>query len=543
MSLNARFGRLRGWRTAGAIAAVAGLFLVTTAADAAPQASAGSSAQWPVAGQNISDTHYNAAEDQISAANVGKLAPKWVLTTDGDVTATPAVDAGTLYVPDMGGELWAVKAATGAVVWSHTVASYTGIAGDVSRTTPAVDGNELITGDGWVQNSVFGGAHVFAVNRITGKLLWDTPVDSFSGSIITGSPVVYNGVAYVGISSKEESMSAEPGYQCCVFRGAVVALNDATGKILWKMYTVPSNNNGSDVNQPGYYSGGPVWGSSPAVNPQLGLLYVGTGNDYSAPAGVCQSPGQTGCTEPDPADYFDSILALKLSTGAIAWSDRAIDADVFSGGYPDGPDYDFGTGPNLFTTANPATGAPEQLVGIGAKSGVYWAVNAATGKVVWNTQVGPGGLDGGIEWGSATDGQRIYVAESGSDGIAYTLGGSGPYAGQTVTGGSWAALNPATGKVLWQTPDPQGATDPGFMTTANGVVYAGSDADTGNDMYALSAATGKILWQFNSGGPVESGAAIVHGSVYWGSGYPPFVCSSGTCGANDKLYAFGLPGS
>jgi polyvinyl alcohol dehydrogenase (cytochrome) len=330
-----------------------------------------------------------------------------------------------------------------------------------------------------------------------------------------------------------------------VFRGAIVALDATTGRILWKTYTVPSNNHGSDTNLPGYYSGNSVWGSSPAVDPRRGLLYVGVGNTYSVPAGVCTTPGQTGCTQPAAGDYVDSILALNLRNGAIVWADHTLSSDAFTGtcaqpGVTCGPDFDFGSAPNLFTTTNPKTGGPGQLLGIGQKSGVYSAVNPANGKVAWTTQVGPGGLAGGIEWGSATDGQRIYVAEANFDHISYTLGGSGLYASQTATGGSWAALDAATGKIIWQTPDPQTAVDLGFVSAANGVVYAGSNAGTGNNMYALDAATGKILFRFASGGAVVSGAAIVGGSVYWGSGYYFSTCpaSEPSCGNNDKLYAF-----
>jgi polyvinyl alcohol dehydrogenase (cytochrome) len=109
----------------------------------------------------------------------------------------------------------------------------------------------------------------------------------------------------------------------------------------------------------------------------------------------------------------------------------------------------------------------------------------------------------------------------------------------TVTGGSWAALDPATGKILWQTPDPSNDIDMSFVSTANGVVYVGSLAATGTNMYALDARTGANLWSFASGGSVSGGAAIAGGSVYWGSGY----CGTGCLGSspvnnNDKVYAF-----
>ena len=201
------------------------------------------------------------------------------------------------------------------VLWSNDISSYTGVAGDLSRTSPAVYGNELILGDGWILSPSTVGAKVFAVDRRTGKPLWSTLVDTDPDSMITGSPVIYDGVAYIGISSKGEGNDQDS------FRGAVVALNAATGKLLWKAYMVPSNNGGGDSNKPGYYSGNAVWESTFAVDPRRGLLYVDTGNNYSVPAGVCTTPQQTGCTAPAADDYVDSILALRLSDGSVAWAD------------------------------------------------------------------------------------------------------------------------------------------------------------------------------------------------------------------------------
>ena len=494
--------------------------------------------QWAMAGQNLDDSHFQAAEHAISPANVGRLAPRWTATVGGGVSATPTVYDGMVYVPDYGGKLSAVDARSGQLRWSRTISSYTGVADDLSRTSPAIYRDALILGDGWILNSSTAGARVFAVNRHTGAPMWSVQVDTDPASVITGSPVVHNGVAYVGISSKEEA--GGPG----TFRGAVKALDAATGRVLWSSYTVPSNNGGGDSNLPGYYSGNAVWASSLVVDPKRGLLYFGTGNNYTVPDGVCTSPDQTGCTQPAADDYVDSILAVRMRDGKVVWADHTLDADLWTLPRPSGPDFDFGAGPNLFTTTSPATGRPEQLLGIGQKSGVYWAVRPATGEVAWQTRVGPEGnvANGGIVYGTATDGRRIYVAEGNTAGLPYTLGGSGPDAGKTVTGGSWAALDPATGKILWQVPDPGGAVATAFLSTANGVVYAGSLAATGTNMYALDARTGRILWSFASGGSVTGGAAIVDGIVYWGSGY----CGTGCLGAgtpltnNNKVYAFEL---
>ena len=137
------------------------------------------------------------------------LVHKWSLTTAGNVTATPTVFQGFVYVPDMGGRLWAVSAGSGQVRWSRTIASYTKIENDVSRTSPAIAGRAIILGDGWIRNDVTAGAHVFAVDRQTGDLLWLTRVHDHLTAIVTSSPVVDNGVAYVGIASKEEGVSGQ----------------------------------------------------------------------------------------------------------------------------------------------------------------------------------------------------------------------------------------------------------------------------------------------------------------------------------------------
>ncbi len=131
-----------------------------------------------------------------------------------------------------------------------------------------------------------------------------------------------------------------------------------------------------------------------------------------------------------------------------------------------------------------------------------WTFNPDTGAVVWVTQVGPGGTLGGLEWGSATDGNRIYVAISNNEGKPF-LGG---------TSGGWSALDAATGQILWQTADPTGGIDPGAVSAANGVVY-GCSLDAQGHMYGLDAATGAIKWNFASGGSVQLG----RGDFQWRS--------------------------
>jgi polyvinyl alcohol dehydrogenase (cytochrome) len=528
------WGTVAGVAIAGAAALAAAPALATThesttahtidVVQSAAGGLLGSQADWPSAGQNNGDTHNNPDEHIVGVNNVSKLAPKWTFTTAGDISATATVAAGEVFVPDWGGKLWAIDAATGKAIWSKTITSYDGIPGDVSRTSPAYYDGEIVTGTGAQTIRAMDGAYVVGINALTGKMLWRAEASSNPAAVITSSPTVDDGVVYVGTSSKDEDVTAP------TFRGSIMALNARTGKILWRTYIVP----------PGY-TGGAVWGSQPVVDHQTGMLYIGTGNNYSVPSGVCSNPDQTGCTPPSGTNLVDSLVGLSLRTGHIEWSHPTLTADTWTVYEPGrSPDFDFGADPNLYTTV--IDGKPAQLLGIGQKSGVYYALNPVTGKTVWQTQAGPGGSLGGIEWGTATNGQQVFVAEANGDHKEYTITS---YDGKkaTTTGGLFAALNAATGKIEWQVADPQGKyLDDSFVSSANGVMYAGSTAATGKNMYAFDSKTGKLLWSYASGGAEFAGASIVGGTVYWGSGYHTEYLGLGYPGDNNKLYAFTLGG-
>ncbi len=232
----------------------------------------------------------------------------------------------------------------------------------------------------------------------------------------------------------------------------------------------------------------------------------------------------------DPTDYYDTALALDMKTGQMKWSKRVQGTDVWtvactknpnpvSCPEPSRPDYDLGgSGPNLLA----------DFVGFGQKSGLYWAFNPDNGDLLWSSMVGPGSSLGRIEWGTATDGERIYVAITNGKNMPYPL-----VNGTTVTSGAWTALDVGTGRILWQTADPAQAMDLGSLSVANNVLYAGS---VSGNMHALDARTGKILWTFASGGSVADGPAIVGGTIFWGSGYKRVT--SGT--PNNKVFAFSI---
>ena len=513
-------------------------------------ATVGGGPNWGMIGNDAINSRSQPLERTIDPANAWRLAVKWVATTTGDVSATPAVVDGAVYFGDFGGTLWKLDAATGEVIWSHQVSDYTGVANDIARTSPSVAGTTLVVGS--LTRPV-----MLGINAMTGDLRWKTqvhPDTQVAGhGIITGSPVLAGDTIYTGLSA------SGAGGANATFRGAIVALNAQTGRILWQSYSLPDNGG-----VPGGYAGATMF-SPPAVNLPAGLVYGTFGQPYTRPASVTACHAAHGgfdesCEQ--PGSYLKSIVAFDLKTGEPRWSYRVQGHDPWvraCGSQPaavtwcapefDGEKWDLGgSGPNVMRVR--MDGHWRDVVGVGEKSGVYIVLDARTGAFIWNTLIGPGGDQGGMNWGTAFDGERIYASITNHHHIPYAMTQNGAISGPNSTGGSWAALDPVTGTVLWQTSDTQteiigGTTvnvwDLAPVSTANGVVYVASMAKRAdqNQMFALDAATGQILWQFGAGASVNAAPAIVHGSVYWGSGYS----RSGIEGSgNNKLYAFSIDG-
>jgi len=534
--------------------------------------SSASGADWLSAGQDLNNSHSQPTENKISVTTASKLKLKWAYktcsvtvinkdgtstTTIGDVTANPSVDGKFVYFPDSLGCLHKVDMSNGKAVapFPVSLANLLNIPGENSRSTPAIYGNFLILGSQSGKATSFNPAvppsppphpaHVFAIDKNTGTLAWDTVIDSSPTTYVTsGIAVSTGGVAIAGVASNEELLAGIGGNAYnFVDRGSVVALDASSGTLLWKTYMEP----------PGYH-GADIWGSTAAIGNNT--VYVGTGNNHAVPAGV--APG----TE-DPADYFDSIVSLTLNNGTVNWAAASHtfgawpqkDWDAYNVGCgldlgrfwlpfftsdfggtnvncpnPTGPDWDFAQGPMLFAG----------LIGGGQKSGVFSAFDAKTGNVAWQTQVAPGGLTGGLQWGSATDGRRIYVAVSNS---GPTGSGLAPQPWllanfSTTQLGGWAALDAATGKILWTTADPfaPGGTPSspanvfraeGSVAVANGVVFG---CDIAGNYVGLNAASGNVVWSWNQNSSglsainsnlpwaCAAGPSIADGMVFWGSG-------------------------
>jgi polyvinyl alcohol dehydrogenase (cytochrome) len=516
-----------------------------------------SSNQWLFAGKNIHNTR-SSDNSNITSKNVSHLTQKWVFQTNGDISATPTVEVvkdakghekTLVYVVDWGNEssssvkggyIHCIDGDTGTEKWSKNLAELTGISGALSRTSPAIVDDQLVIG---LQPK----AVVVVLDKKDGHLIWQKQIDDHPAAYITQSPMVFEGMIYQGVASGEEGFAANNNYKCCSFRGSMVALKLKNGDIKWKTYTVPTG-----------YSGGAVWGSTPAIDPSRKALYFTTGNNYTTPQSVLdclagdlgKNPGSAK-TCIDPTNYFDSIISVNLNNGKVNWAFTPLDTDFWNVGclfagtncpanY--GPDADFGQGPGLFSVK--VNGKLTDLVGAGQKSGIYWAVSRdgikANGnvkpQVIWSTQVGPGGTTGGLQWGSAVHHGVVYTALSNSGQISFQL----PNGTVSKTGG-YAALNGTNGNVLWQIPDPNegGETgsiiDYGPVSVVNDVFLACSM--TGY-LYAINAHNGQVLWYFSTGSSsCNNGPSIVGNTIYWGTGYSNF----GLGKPGNKLYAFELP--
>jgi polyvinyl alcohol dehydrogenase (cytochrome) len=461
----------------------------------------------------------------LAASDVPHLQLKWAFNL-GDATmarSQPAIVGGRLFLGTTAGVVYSLDAMTGCTYWGFPAPG--GLRGGV------------VIGDAAGKSAAFfseGDGTTYAVDAQSGTLIWKTkPVDHFA-TVSTATPQLYKGVLYLSYSSFEEALGGDPNYECCSFRGSVVALTAATGEKLWQTFTIADAPKAMGKNAAGKQNYGPsgaaVW-STPTIDEDLGVLYVATGDNYSDP----------------PTVTSDAILAMDLKTGKVRWSKQFTESDAYNNGCitpqrtncpkSTGPDFDFGQPPILVRLA----GGPRVLV-IAQKSGMVHAVDPDhEGKILWQTRAGSGGALGGSQWGSASDGQKVYVAVSDA-----SIGGvADPKSPQGFRltldpkkGGGLYALDLATGKIAWSTkakPCGEDRTDcspaqSAAVTVIPGVVFAGS---LDGHLRAYSTTTGEVLWDTDTahefatvngkrahGGSMDAaGPAVVNGMVFVNSGY------------------------
>ena len=332
--------------------------------------------QWNGWGANLENSRFQ-KDAGLSPDQVPHLKLRWAFGfPDGFSTySQPSVVGNRLFVGSPSGFVFALDKRTGCTYWTFDAGSGVRAAITIGPNNTAYFGDTR--------------ANVFALNAATGKLIWRMQAEDNPSARITGAPKLYKGRLYVPIASRDEWSATDAGFECCKFRGSVVAIDAATGKQIWKTYTIAEPAERLHQNM-----GGKTWGpsgvgvwNSPTIDEKRGVLYVGTGDNYSDP----------------PTPLSDSILALSLSTGVIIWSRQLTANDVFNGNCGEmdhrtcperpGPDADFGSSPILCKLRD-----GRRVLIAGQKSGVLYALDPDDlGRVLWRAKIGRGGIFGGVQ--------------------------------------------------------------------------------------------------------------------------------------------------
>ncbi|MBV8809487.1 MAG: PQQ-binding-like beta-propeller repeat protein [Acidobacteriaceae bacterium] len=502
-------------------------------------------ASWTLWGVNSANTRFqNSAAAGLTAEDVPKLKLKWAFGLgDGNETRSqPAVEEGHIFLANLTGSVYSLEAHNGCIQWTFQA--------DGPVRTGIVFGPTSSS----AQRAVYFGdvkGNAYAVDAATGKLLWKAHPEDHFAAIITGAPQLHNGVLYVPVASYEEALAPSPGYSCCTFRGSVSALDAATGKRLWKTYTIaepphPTEKKaGTQLQGP---SGASVW-STPTFDDKLNAIYVATGDNYSDP----------------PTKTSDGVLALDAKNGQMLWSRQLTARDAYNNGcatpaktncpeHP-GADSDFGQPPILVSLSN-----GHRALVLGQKSGMVHALDPdRQGEILWQTRVGQGGPFGGIQWGSAADTENVYAAVSDLQ-ITVALDSSAPQ-GYSLgvdpnRGGGLFAMKLSTGEKVWSAKpgscDARKHCSPAqsaAVTAIPGVVFSGS---VDGHLRAYAARSGDVIWDVDTGREYETvngqkarggsidgagGPVIAGGMLYVNSGYGQWGGAPG-----NVFLAFGVDG-
>jgi polyvinyl alcohol dehydrogenase (cytochrome) len=438
----------------------------------------------------------------LTAGDVPRLKLKWAFGMPGVSASGSQVSVvGTrAFVGSRNGVVYALETRTGCVVWAFEADA--GV-----RSTPVIG-----RVDGGTTAVYFGDAHaqVYALDAATGSLRWKVKVEDHPDAMITGGAAVVNGRVYVGVASLEEGTAIVPTYPCCTFRGSVLSLDAATGRRMWKTFTIPGEPRPTTKNARGTQLYGPsgvgVW-SAPVLDPERNRLYVGTGNNYSNP----------------PTRESDAIIAFAMDSGRMVWTQQTLAGDVSAApGDNAGPDHDYASSPILTVFPD-----GRRVLLAGQKSGVMHALNPESGELIWKMRAGEGGVLGGIEWGFATDGAVVYIP------LSNALEKKAGEAGGLV------AIGVLDGKTRWSTPPPAdtcgGKTgcntgQPAAVTGIPGVVFSGG---LDGHLRAYDTSSGRIVWDIDTahefdtvnrvparGGSINGpGATIAGGMLFVSSGY------------------------
>ena len=434
----------------------------------------------------------------------------------------PTIAMGTVFVGSQDGRVYALDLETGCARWTFSASAEvrTGVVLSLSETPISKDNPPL---------AYFGDiiARLYAVNALTGELVWSLKADEHPSATLTATPAFYEGKLFVPVSSLEVIPAADPEYECCTFRGSVLAVDGTNGSVQWRHYTIPEEPSetsrtsiGTRVLSP---SGAPVW-SSPTVDRKRGLIYVGTGENYSSP-----TDGNS-----------DAVVAIDMATGTRAWTRQSTSGDAWNVACmmadnpncppEDGPDFDHGSSILLVELER-----NKDILLAGHKNGTVYALDPDNkAQVVWATDVGRGSIQGGVHFGMSAADTRLYVPINDMNNTR-----NGDYLDPEQARPGMHSIDANTGKLLWSNVqsnvcfEEDEFCDPGIssaVTSIPGAVFAGH---LDGFVRAYASESGKLLWEFDTrperigvngitghGGSMSgAGPAIVDGHVVINSGY------------------------
>jgi alcohol dehydrogenase (cytochrome c) len=467
-----------------------------------------SQADWPSYNGQTTGSRYSPLT-QITKGNAGRLAPKWIfsLRNTSQLQVTPVVAEGVMYVTSAN-ECYALDAGSGREIWHYQRARTKGLVGNAAG---GVNRGVGVAGDRLFM--VTDHAHLIALNRSTGALLWDTEMaDWHQNYNATGAPLPVGNLVVTGSSGGDEGV-----------RGFVAAFDQATGKEVWRFWTVPRRGEPGSETWQGKgieHPGGTTWmtGSYDAV---LDTLYWAVGNP---------GPDLIGDDRLGDNLYTDSIVALEAKTGRLKWHFQFTPHDVW--------DYD-AQEPAALVDAT-WQGRPRKLLVQANRNGFFYVLDRTDGtflsgtkyvkNVTWASGLTAAGrpiklpdmepsldgkrvcpsLDGASNWYSASFNPttNLYYVQTNDKCGIFTRTPMEWEAGKGFMGGSFRpapdeparrvlrAIDFQTGKAVWELPQ-TGAVNSwgGTLSTAGGVVIFGEDSGA---LMAADAATGKPLWSFQT---------------------------------------------
>jgi outer membrane protein assembly factor BamB len=471
---------------------------------------------WPSHNFDLENTR---ATDQtrIDAADVSKLRERWTFRLPysgeyGAFTSNPIVADGVVYLEDPDSDVFALRLATGKLLWAH----------DYRSVTPSGGPNGVALGYGLVYGETEDS--VFALSPRTGKQVWIRKLTTKSTEGIDMTPQLYDGRLLVSTIPG----NGIPFYLAGAY-GIVYSLDARTGKELWSFSTVKG---GSKLwGDPKVNSGGGLW-YPPAVDSH-GRVFLGTGNPGPYPLSASDPNARS---RPGPNLYTDSLVALNGTTGKLLWYRQITPHDI--------RDHDFQDSPVLVKVE--VHGRPTEAVVGAGKSGFVVAFRASDGKRIWTLPIGrhnryqsgplpakpvfycPGSL-GGVLTPMAEAKDVLYVPwiDVCFKGSATGIVG----AGRESSG--LAAVDTATGATRWQ--HRFKGIDSGAATVANDVVFTST---TDGTIYALSTKTGATLWQTRAPSGINSFPAVTEAMLIVGTG----ARTSAKAPPHGEIVAYSLPG-